>query len=127
MRSLAELRTWLLECASELTSFEASLSRADSPNKRTRLLVGSSTSVDERQERLRALSVRLGLISELLSAQRDGVALVDAETQLFELLLSASLDRLAAMRAALPDTTATSSPIVEPELPLEPPATTPDA
>lgn len=125
--SIAELRTWLVECAQQLTDFERTLAEAeDSQSKRTHLLVGLSTSPDERRERLRALSVRLGLISELLAAQTQGVALVLPEQQLFDLMLRASLDRLAGVVAALRPPTATDEAIerhlagLPIELPLRP-------
>ena len=78
MPSIAELRTWLLDCATELTELERRLSRSSA----------------EQTPLLRALSVRLALISQILTAQRAGVALESSEQQLFELMLRAQLDRL---------------------------------
>lgn len=97
MPSIAELQTWLLDCAIELSKLERQISRRGLP--------ASS----------QALSVRLALISELLSAQRNGVALVAPEQQLLELMLSANMERLRATIAAMPPP---SLPIDGPELPL---------
>lgn len=97
MPSIAELQTWLLDSAIELSNLERRISRRGLP------------------ESSRVLRVRLALISELLAAQRDGVALVSAEQQLLELMLSASLDRLRSATAE----PSTSSPNDGPELLLE--------
>lgn len=94
IHSLAELRTWLLDCAEQLTNFERTLAAPDSPSKRTRCILGSSTSPSERQERLHALSVRLALISDMLMSQVNGMPLMTAEQQLLDLMLRAQLDRL---------------------------------
>jgi len=75
--SPVELRTWLLDCATELATLERSLSRNAPP------------------ESLRPLSTRLALISEILAAQRSGAALESAEQQLLELLLSNAVKRVA--------------------------------
>lgn len=98
MPSIAELRTWLQTCERELQRLDMRLSRGRLPGS------------------LLGLNTRLALISEILAAQRDGVALVSAEQQLLDLMLSASLARV---RAAIAAQAPPSLPIVAPELPLD--------
>lgn len=95
--STVELRTWLLDCALELSSLERKLSRGVPA------------------ESLQPLSTRLALISEILAAQRSGLALESAEQQLLELLLTNAIARV---EQAKPVTT--SLPNAGPELELEP-------
>ena len=121
MHSIAEVRTWLLDCATELFGLERRL------DLRTRRATDSSKSSDELNGSLSRLKLRLGLISQLLSAERDGVALVSAEQQLFDLMLTAHMDRLRLAVDRLKRFEEHDSTQNGPELPLEPPATTPDA
>lgn len=115
--SIAALRTWLHDCATELVSLERKLSVGASTTRRSGWGQSSSDSSSETSTTLSTLSVRLALISELLAAQRAGAALEEPEQQLLELLLSHSLDRLAQMAplaAPAPDPPATAA-----ELPIE--------
>lgn len=113
--SIAELRTLLLELSEQLTVFERTLAKAESPTRRTRCLIGPATSPSERAQRLHALNVRLALISEILMAADSGTALVSAEQQLLELMIRNSLDRLAGLTPAPPPPSSNGGP----ELPLD--------
>jgi len=99
---IVELRTLLLELSEQLTVFERTLAKAESPTRRTRCLIGSPALPEEREQRLGALRTRLVLISELVSAMDRGQALVSAETQLMELMLTNSIERLQALQADVP-------------------------
>ena len=94
--SPAELRIWLLDCGIKLSNFERILDAAESRSAAAPSWQSATGSKGSAPGTLEALSVRLALISALLTAQTDGVALVSAEQQLLGLLLRAALDRLRA-------------------------------
>jgi hypothetical protein len=85
MPSTAELRTWLLDCATKLSRLERRLSPS-APS-------GASTT----------LSVRLALISEILASIESGAPLEPMEQQLLTRLLDRALLRLGAAIARMPD------------------------
>jgi len=129
MPSIAELRTWLLDCATELADLERKLAKttsspaplAEAPTGSGKTAsTSSSTSGSAPDDSLKALRLRLALISEIVSAQRDGAALVTAEQQLFELMLRAHMDRLAAAVARLKPESPCPVDLGQPRLPLEP-------